>query len=116
MPPVVLLHGLGATGASFLPMMWDLSRDHHVFVPDLPGFGESEKPLRRLRPAFFARWLVGFLDAVAIDRALVPGNSMGGRVALEAGLRTPARLLAPALRRPPFSRAPPPTPPAARPL
>lgn len=100
MPPVVLLHGLGATSASFLPMMWDLSRDHHVFVPDLPGFGESDKPLRRLRPAYFARWAGGFLDAVALDSAFVVGNSMGGRVALEFGMRAPARVRALALLAP----------------
>jgi pimeloyl-ACP methyl ester carboxylesterase len=100
MPPAILLHGLGATSASFLPMMWDLSRDHHVFVPDLPGFGESDKPLRRLRPAFFARWSAGFLDAVALERAFVVGNSMGGRVALELGLRAPGRVRALALLAP----------------
>jgi pimeloyl-ACP methyl ester carboxylesterase len=99
-PPVVLLHGLGATSASFLPMMWDLSRDHHVFVPDLPGFGESDKPLRRLRPAFFAKWGASFLDAVALDSAFVVGNSMGGRVALELGLRSPSRVTALALLAP----------------
>jgi len=90
-PPVVLLHGLGATSASFLPTVWDLSRDHHVFAVDLPGFGESGKPVRPLDPAYFARWLVAFLDAVAIDRAHLVGNSMGGRVALEVGLAAPER-------------------------
>jgi pimeloyl-ACP methyl ester carboxylesterase len=101
-PPVVLLHGLGATSSSFLPVLWDLARDHHVIAVDLPGFGESDKPLRRLRPAYLARWLVAFLDAVALPRANLVGNSMGGRVALEVGLRTPDRvdrlvLLAPSM-------------------
>jgi pimeloyl-ACP methyl ester carboxylesterase len=91
-PPVVLLHGLGATGASFLPTLWDLSRDHHVLAVDLPGFGESGKPLRPLHWEYFARWMVAFLDAVAIDRANLVGNSMGGRVALEVGLRSPSRV------------------------
>ncbi len=90
-PPVVLLHGLGATSASFLPTLWDLARDHRVIAPDLPGFGESEKPLRPYHAAFYARWLRDFLDAMGIERALVVGNSMGGRVAIELGLRFPER-------------------------
>jgi pimeloyl-ACP methyl ester carboxylesterase len=101
-PPVILLHGLGATSASFLPTLWDLSRDHHVLAVDLPGFGESDKPVTRLHPAFFARWLEALLDEVALDRVHLVGNSMGGRIALEAGLRMPSRvgklvLLAPSL-------------------
>ncbi len=101
-PVVVLIHGLGATSASFLPTLWDLSVDHHVLAVDLPGFGETDKPVRPLHPAFFARWLVSFLDAVSVERAHLVGNSMGGRVAIEAALRFPARvdrigLLAPSL-------------------
>jgi pimeloyl-ACP methyl ester carboxylesterase len=91
-PPVVLFHGLGATGASFLPLMWDLARDHRVYSVDLPGFGESGKPVRPLHAAYFARWAVSFFDAVRIDRAHLIGNSMGGRVALEVALRNPERV------------------------
>jgi pimeloyl-ACP methyl ester carboxylesterase/predicted lipid carrier protein YhbT len=101
-PQVVLLHGLGATSASFLPMIWDLARDHHVFALDLPGFGESDKPVRALHPEYFARWLAAWLDVVGLERPHVVGNSMGGRVALEIGLRSPSKvdrlvLLAPSL-------------------
>jgi pimeloyl-ACP methyl ester carboxylesterase len=101
-PTVVLLHGLGATSASFLPTLWDLSADYHVIAVDLPGFGESDKPVRPLHAPFFARWLVGLLDAVRVDRAHLVGNSMGGRVAIETGLCSPDRvdrlgLLAPSL-------------------
>jgi pimeloyl-ACP methyl ester carboxylesterase len=91
-PPVVLLHGLGATNASFLPTLMELARDHRVVAPDLPGFGESGKPLRGYHARFFARWLRGFLDALRIERAHLVGNSMGGRVAIEMGLRAPERV------------------------
>ena len=57
-PRVIMLHGLGATSASFLPTLWDLARDHHVTPSNLPGFGESGKPVRPLHAAYFARWLV----------------------------------------------------------
>jgi pimeloyl-ACP methyl ester carboxylesterase len=90
--PVVLIHGLGATSASFLPTLWDLARDHRVYAVDLPGFGESGKPVRPLHAPYFARWLVALLDALQIERAHLIGNSMGGRVSLEVALRWPERV------------------------
>jgi pimeloyl-ACP methyl ester carboxylesterase len=110
--PVILLHGLGATNASFLPTFSDLSRDHRVIAPDLPGFGDSSKPLRTYNARFFGRWLVDLLDALGLERVHLIGNSMGGRVAIEAGLEAPDRvdrlaLLAPSpafLRRRTFVR------------
>ena len=89
---VVLLHGLGATNASLLPTLWDLARDHRVVAPDLPGFGESAKPVRSYNAQFYARWLAALLDQLGIDRVHLVGNSMGGRVALEAGLEHPDRV------------------------
>jgi pimeloyl-ACP methyl ester carboxylesterase len=101
--PVVLLHGLGATKASMLPSLAALSATHRAIAIDLPGFGDSAKPLRgRYDPAFFARGVVALLEALEIDRAHLVGNSLGGRVAIEVGLTTPQRvgrigLLAPSL-------------------
>src|SRR3954468_6379831 len=87
-PPVLLLHGLGATKASFLPTVAALADRHRTIAIDLPGFGDSTKPLRAAYDArFFARSVVAVLDALEIDRADVIGNSMGGRVAIEVGLR-----------------------------
>ncbi len=102
-PPLLALHGLGATKASFLPTVAALAGSHRVIAIDLPGFGDSDKPLRgAYDPAFFARGGVALLDALGIDRADVVGNSMGGRAALEMGLSAPDRvgrlvLLAPSL-------------------
>ena len=102
-PPVLLLHGLGATKASFLPTVAALAQRHRAIAVDLPGFGDSGKPLRAAYDApFFARAVVATLDALGLDRATIVGNSMGGRVALEVGLTTPDRvdrlvLLAPSL-------------------
>ena len=41
---VVLLHGLFVDGTSWNQVGGELARDFHVVVPDLPGFGSSEKP------------------------------------------------------------------------
>jgi pimeloyl-ACP methyl ester carboxylesterase/putative sterol carrier protein len=88
-PPLILLHGLGATNASLLPCLADLARDHRVIAPDLPGFGESAAPLASYSAAWFAAWLEAFQRAVGARRATLLGNSLGGRIALEAGLTHP---------------------------
>jgi pimeloyl-ACP methyl ester carboxylesterase len=101
--PVLMLHGLGATKASFLPTVAALAGDFRTIAIDLPGFGDSAMPVGApYDAAFFARAAVAAMDALEIDRAHVIGNSMGGRVALELGFDHPERsgclaLLAPSL-------------------
>jgi pimeloyl-ACP methyl ester carboxylesterase len=100
---VVCLHGLGGTKASFLPTVNALADDYRVVALDLPGFGESDKPIGAPYDApWFARSVFAAMDALGIERAHVAGNSMGGRVAIEAGLTDRDRigallLLSPAL-------------------
>jgi pimeloyl-ACP methyl ester carboxylesterase len=102
-PPVVAIHGLGATKASFLPTVAALAGRFTVTALDLPGFGDSDKPVGAPYDArFFARSVVALLDALEVERVHVIGNSLGGRVALEVGLRAPERvgrlaLLAPSM-------------------
>jgi pimeloyl-ACP methyl ester carboxylesterase len=92
-PPVLLVHGLGASKASFLPTVGALAPHHRVIAVDLPGFGDSVKPIGASYDApFFARTMVALLDALDLDRASVVGNSMGGRAALELGLAHPGRV------------------------
>lgn len=98
----ILIHGLGGAKSSFYETVAALSPDHTVHAIDLPGFGSSSKPLASYDPGFFARHVLRLMDAVAIDRADLVGNSMGGRVALEVGLQAPSRvrtlsLLAPSM-------------------
>lgn len=102
-PPVLLIHGLGASKVSFLPTLTALAPSHHAIAVDLPGFGDSGKPILAAYDApFFAAAMTALLDALGLERADVVGNSMGGRVALELGLCFPERvgrlaLLAPSL-------------------
>ena len=101
--PLLALHGLGGTKASFLPTVALMSATHRVIAADLPGFGDSVKPLRAPYDAgYFADAMTDLLDALEIDRAHVAGNSMGGRIALEMALTRPHRvdrvvLLSPAM-------------------
>jgi len=97
-PDMLLLHGLGATKASFFDTAAALSRTHRVHALDLPGFGSSSKPATAGYDApYFARTVLAVMDELEIDRAHLIGNSMGGRVALEVGLTAPERVGALAL-------------------
>ena len=88
-PPVLLLHGLGATNASMLPVLSDLAVDHRVLAPDLPGFGATAAPAGPYNPAWFAAWVEAFQSVTGSRGAVLVGNSLGGRIALECGLAHP---------------------------
>src|SRR2546430_13234671 len=91
--PVVALHGLGGTKGSFIPTVAALGGRFRVIAIDLPGFGDSDKPIGASYDArFFARAVSDLLDALQLDRAHLIGNSLAGRVALEVGLRYPDRV------------------------
>jgi pimeloyl-ACP methyl ester carboxylesterase len=100
---ILCVHGLGGTKASFLPTVNALAEQYRVVAMDLPGFGESDKPIGAPYDAvWFAESVFATMDALGIESAHVAGNSMGGRVAIEAGLTDRDRigglvLLSPAL-------------------
>lgn len=87
-PPVLLIHGLGASKLSLLTTLGALAPlGRRAIALDLPGFGDSAKPLTaNYSPQWFARTIVSAMDALGIERADLVGNSLGGRVALELGL------------------------------
>ncbi|WCB95789.1 esterase/lipase [Baekduia alba] len=93
-PDVLLIHGLGAAKSSFFDCAALLAEaGHRVHAIDLPGFGGSSKPPTAPYTAtWFAKTVLAVMDELEIASAHVVGNSMGGRVALEIGLRRPERV------------------------
>ena len=80
--PLLLLHGLGADKDNFLLTAWSLRRRFRVIVPDLPGFGDSDKPLdASYRVPVQVERLRAFARALGAPRFHVGGNSMGGLIA-----------------------------------
>ncbi len=93
-PPVVLVHGLGATNASMLPLIPPLSTGFRVLAPDLPGHGASVHGRDTYAASFLGGWLLSFLEQTCDRPAALVGNSLGGRTALEAGLLSPTAVRA----------------------
>jgi pimeloyl-ACP methyl ester carboxylesterase len=87
-PPLVLLHGVGHRRQAWNAVLGRLAPHRDVVLVDLPGHGESP-PLRPAgRPVLtvLLEAVTGLLDELSLERPHMAGNSLGGRLALEAGL------------------------------
>jgi pimeloyl-ACP methyl ester carboxylesterase len=80
--PIVILHGWGAHIEAVGPILAALEGASDVVAVDLPGFGESDPPDRAWDTDAYARFMIHFLDELAIDRAHLIGHSHGGRVSI----------------------------------
>lgn len=89
-PPLLLIHGLGSSGADWAFQREEFSRRHTLILPDLRGSGRSAKPSGPYSIAQFAADLWGLLDALAVESADLLGFSLGGAVAIEMALMRPA--------------------------
>jgi pimeloyl-ACP methyl ester carboxylesterase len=84
-PTLLLVHGYLGSHVSWEDALPQLSSTFHVVVPDLPGFGESEKPSPSRYPYSFdafAESLVDLVAALDLGRVSVCGHGLGGAVAL----------------------------------
>jgi pimeloyl-ACP methyl ester carboxylesterase len=90
-PALLLLHGLGCTHRTWLPVMDALARRYTVIAPDLLGHGESDKPRADYSVGGFANGMRDLLTVLGIDRATVVGHSFGGGVAMQFAYQFPER-------------------------
>jgi pimeloyl-ACP methyl ester carboxylesterase/nitrite reductase/ring-hydroxylating ferredoxin subunit len=95
-PPVVLIHGSGpgvSAWANWRLTMPALSERFRVVAPDVLGFGYTQRPSSlRYDIRTWTDHLVGFLDALDLERVSVVGNSFGGALALSLVTRFPERV------------------------
>jgi len=92
-PPVLLIHGFGASTYTWRGIAPALARDHRVIAVDLKGFGQSDKPFDTRYSVFDQADLLAQLivDRDLRDLTLV-GHSFGGGVALVLALKDDQRL------------------------
>jgi len=89
-PPVFFVHGAGGSHQHWLYQVRDLP-EAASYAPDLPGHGRSGGGGRNQIPAY-GDWLVGLLDELELEQAILVGHSMGGAIALDLALRYPQRV------------------------
>ena len=88
--PLILIHGAGGSSLHW-PTEVRRLQDHWVLSIDLPGHGESEGPGQATIEGYVEQ-LRAWLDALAIERAVWVGHSMGGGISLTAALTIPERV------------------------
>jgi len=80
---LLLLHGLGASAERWEDVIPLFAKKFRVIVPDLIGFGYSDKPAVDYTTNYFAEFLSKFVEKVGINEMSIIGSSLGGQIAAE---------------------------------
>jgi pimeloyl-ACP methyl ester carboxylesterase len=78
---VILIHSNGLSLGQWKYNVGPFSKYYKVYVPDLPGFGLSDKPDAEYGVEYYVNFLKSFMDALQIQKAALIGSSLGGAVA-----------------------------------
>lgn len=90
--PVVLLHGFPQTHLMWRHVAADLAADHTVIVPDLRGYGRSDKPIDGYAKRTMAADVVALAAHLGHERFALAGHDRGALVAFRTGLDHPDRV------------------------
>jgi pimeloyl-ACP methyl ester carboxylesterase len=93
--PVILVHGLLLSQEMHRPLAEDLAaRGNRVITVDLLGHGKSDRPrdMWRYSMSIFGEQVLGLMDHLGLEQAVVMGTSLGANAALEIASVAPERL------------------------
>jgi 3-oxoadipate enol-lactonase len=88
--PLLLIHGLGCSGANWAFQVAALEHRFRLIIPDLPGSGHSAPPRSEYTIAGFADAMWRLMDHLKIRETNIVGFSLGGAVALEMATLRPS--------------------------
>jgi pimeloyl-ACP methyl ester carboxylesterase len=81
-PPLLLIHGFGASTDHWRKNIAQLSRDFQVWAIDLLGFGRAAKPAWEYSGDLWRQQIYDFIQEVIGQPVVLAGNSLGGYVSL----------------------------------
>ena len=87
--PVLLVHGLGASMVVWRENIAALAERFKVYVIDLPGHGDTDKPDIEYDAESTIEYLRKFVEHLGVDKIALVGNSLGGGLVLMTALAHP---------------------------
>ena len=91
--PLILIHGIFSSSCVWRKNIDELARCFDVIAVDLKGYGYSDKPADgRYGREDFRQFVLDFMDAIKVDRAILVGHSWGGGIAMDLALHHPDRV------------------------
>ena len=85
---VLMLHGLGSSGATWRHVAPALGQQFRIIAPDARGHGDSEWT-RDYSMELMAEDVAGFLEQIGVLAAIMVGHSMGGVTAYAVAATRP---------------------------
>jgi pimeloyl-ACP methyl ester carboxylesterase len=90
-PPLLLIHGIGVSSETWLPVLPALAEHFDVIAPDLLGHGHSDKPRADYGVGAYACGMRDLLSVLGVEQPTVVGHSLGGGVAMQFAYQFPER-------------------------
>ena len=87
--PVLLVHGLGASMVVWRENVADLAQRFKVYVIDLPGHGDTDKPDIEYDAESTVEYIRKFVEFLGVGKIALMGNSLGGGLVLMTALMHP---------------------------
>jgi len=91
-PVLIFLHYFGGSSRSWKEVVKRLADDFICVAPDLRGFGESDARGENFSLEDYADDVAGLIEHFKIERFVLVGHSMGGKIALCVAARQPKNL------------------------
>lgn len=86
---IIMVHGIGVSGTYYERFASVMAEHYTVYVPDLPGYGETPRPPEPLSIPELARLLRDYMHTAGIKRPVLIGHSMGCQIVAEAWRQEP---------------------------